>query len=138
MARAQLIQTPEEHHWVLLDHRVIELAVGTEAVALHTWALDASAELRIGGAFTLVLPGGAARSLDPVQSETLAPALALVRRYLRSLTIARTGELRAQLSDGYELAVTPDPRYEAWVLQGAGALEGVAYRCPPGGGVPWA
>ena len=137
MAPAQLIESPGEHHWVLIDHRVTELMVAIASVALRTWSLDASAELTISAPFTLHVPSGAERAVDPQQSETLAPALALLRRYLRSVTITRAGELRADLSDGYALTVPPHPRLEAWVIQGGGALEGMAYRCPAGGGMPW-
>ena len=35
------------------------------------------------------------------------------------------------------LTARPDPRYEAWQVQGGGALEGLAYVARPGGGAPW-
>ena len=135
--QASLIESPDEHHWVLLDHRVTQLAVDTRSLRLQTWSLDGSTELRVAAAFTLRSAGGGARTLDPVETLALAPALALLRRRLTSLTISRAGELTAEFGDGTALLVAPDPRVEAWEVQGGGTLEGMAYRCPAGGGLAW-
>ena len=48
------------------------------------------------------------------------------------------GAIQVAFSDGTLLSVDPHPREEAWQLQGAGGLEGLVYRSPPGGGRPWA
>jgi hypothetical protein len=45
--------------------------------------------------------------------------------------------LRLEFGDGSSLDSAPHPRLEAWEVQGGGALEGMAYRSRPGGGVPW-
>ncbi|HEX6631744.1 MAG TPA: DUF6188 family protein [Gemmatimonadaceae bacterium] len=133
--QSSLIESPDEHHWVLLDHRVTQLAVDTGALRIQSWALDGSTELRVAAPFTLRGAGGAGRTLDPVETLTLGPALALLRRRLASVTITRDGELTADFGDGVALVVGPDRRIDAWELQGGGALEGMAYRCPPGGGL---
>ena len=116
--QASLITSPDEHHWVLLDHQVTQLAVDVRAFRFQTWSLDASTEVRIAGPFVLRTPAGGERTLDPVETLTLAPALALLRRRLASLTISRAGELTAEFSDGTTLVAPPDRRVEAWELQG--------------------
>ena len=133
--QASLIQSPDEHHWVLLEHRITQLAVDARALRIQSWALDGSTELRVAAPFTLRTAGGAERTLDPVETLALGPALALLRRRLASLTISRDGELTADYGDGVALVVAPDRRVDAWELQGGGALEGMAYLCPPGGGL---
>jgi hypothetical protein len=94
-------------------------------------------EIRIGAPFTLHSAGGGVRPLDPVDTEQLAPVLALLRRRVRSLTITRRGELSLEFGDGARIDVAPHARHDAWELFGGGTLEGVAYRCDAGGGVPW-
>jgi hypothetical protein len=136
--RASLLESPDEHHWVLLDHRVTQLTVEAHALRLYSWALDGSTEARIAAPFTLRLTtGGGERTLDPVETPALAPVLALLRRRLASLTVTRDGELTLEFDGGMALTVRPSPRHDAWELQGGGALEGMAYRCPAGGGRPW-
>jgi hypothetical protein len=135
--KATLIESPEEHHWVLLDSRVTQLLIDANSFRFQAWSLDASAEVRVGVPFTLRLPSGAERSLDPEQTEGLAPALAILRRPLQSLTITRGGELTVDFGDGMSIVVRPHPRYEAWEVQGGGSLEGMDYLCHVGGGAPW-
>ena len=135
--QASLIQSADEHHWVLLDHRVTELAVDARSLRFLTWSLDGSTEVRVAAPFVLRAPGGGERTLDPVETLTLSPVLALLRRRVASLTVTRDGELTVELGDGGALVVRPDPRVAAWELQGGGTLEGMAYRCPPGGGTGW-
>ena len=134
--KAQLIESEEEHHWVLLEHIVTELAVDQHALRIRTWSLDGSVEVRLASTFALRQPNGA-RRMDPAEPETLGPVLALVGAAIRSLTIRRDGTLELELGDGRVVAAGPDARIEAWQAQGGGVLEGMAYRCPPRGGVPW-
>lgn len=135
--KAQLIESPEEHHWVLLEHRITEIAVDQQALRLRTWSLDGSAEARFAAPCVLRFASGAERPLDPAVPETLAPVLGLVGAAVRSLTMTRDGGLQIQLGDGAVLEARPDPRAESWTVQGGGVLEGMMYRCPPRGGVPW-
>ncbi len=130
---ASLIDSPDEHHWVLLDHRVTQLVFETQAVRFQSWSLDGSTEVRLAAPFTLRQPGGAERLLDPAETPTLGPLLALVRRRLTSLTIARDGELIADLEGGLAIIAPPSRREDAWEVQGGGALEGLSYRCLMGG-----
>lgn len=134
--QSSLIQSPDEHHLVLLEHRVTQIAVDQRAVRLQSWSLDGSTEVRIAAplAFTT---GAAARTLDPVETPSLAPLLSLLRRRLASVTVTRRGELTLDFGDGVRLSVLPDRRVEAWELHGGGALEGLIYRCPVGGGMEW-
>lgn len=136
--RTSLIESPDEHHWVLLDYRITQLALDGSSVRLLAWSLEASLELRLGAPFVLRTPAGGERRLDPDQPETLAPLLALLRRPLSSLTITRTGELTLQLGDGTTLAATANARRDSWDVNGGGALEGMVYHGGAGGRPPWA
>lgn len=133
---ASLIESEDEHHWVLLDHRVTELSVALRAVRVRTWSLDGSLELSLSAPFRLRLSSGAVRSLDPARAESLTPLLALVGRGVQSVTIARSGDVIMAFGDGAALEGSPDPRLAAWELLGAGLLEGLAYRSAPGA-APW-
>jgi hypothetical protein len=135
--RTSLIESPDEHHWVLLDYRIAQLAADASSVRLLAWSLEASLELRLASPFVLHTSAGGERRLDPEQPETLAPLLALLRRPLSSLTITRAGELTLRLGDGTTLAAPASARRDAWDVSGGGALEGMAYRAA-GGGPPWA
>lgn len=132
---ASLIDSPDEHHWVLLDHRVTQLVFEAQEVRFQSWSLDGSTEVRLAAPFTLRQPGGAERLLDPAETATLGPLLALLRRRLTSLTIARDGELIADLEGGLTIIAPPSRRTDAWEVQGGGALEGLSYRCLTGGTV---
>jgi hypothetical protein len=134
---ATLIQSPDEHHWMLLDHRVTQLAFDASSVRIHTWSLDASAEVRVDAPFTLSQPSGARRAFDPTASESLGPVLALLRRRVESVTVSRDGALTLAFAGGASLVVEPHARLDAWEVQGGGTLEGVGYRCPVGGGAMW-
>ena len=134
---ATLIESADEHHWVLLDHRVTHLAFDAGAFRFQTWSLDASVEVRCAGTLRLVPPSGAERRLDPADTETLAPLLGLMRRQVQSLTVSRGGELAVAFAGGTTLSVGPDRRLDAWEVQGGGALEGLRYRCEAGGAMRW-
>lgn len=134
---ASLIPTDDEHHWVLLDHQITGLAFDPRALRFQTWSLDGSTDVRVAAPFTLRGAGTAGRTLDPIETLTLAPTLALLRRRLASLTITRAGELTAAFADGGALVVAPDRRSVAWEVVGGGALEGMAYRAPVAGEPVW-
>src|SRR3982751_6363530 len=125
---ATLIESADEHHWVLLDHRVTTLIVEPTSFRLQTWSLDASAEVRCAAPFTLRQPSGAERLLDPAETETLAPVLSLLRRRLESITVTRDAELTAAFNGGVSLVVGGRRGPAAWEVQGGGALEGMSYR----------
>jgi hypothetical protein len=135
--QASLIESDDEHHWILLDHQVTQLLLDATSLRLQTWSLDASVEIRISAPFTLRTAGGAVRPLDPTDAEQLAPVLALLRRRVRSVTATRRGELSLEFGDGARVEVPPHPRLDAWEVQGGGTLEGLVYRSDAGGGVPW-
>ena len=130
-------QHDDRHLWTLADHRVTQLVVELGAVRLVTWTLDASLDVRLGTAFTLRQADGIDRVADPDEPERLAPLLTLVGRWAETLTVTNGAELVLTFSDGTLLAARPDPRYEAWQVQGGGALEGLTYVARPGGGSPW-
>ena len=134
---AQLIDSDDEHHWVLLDHKVTQISVDLQSFRLQSWSLDGSTDIRFGAVSRLRLASGAERPLDPTLPVGLAPLLGLVGRALRSLTATRTGMLVVTFSDGATLEADPHPRTSAWEVQGGGVLEGMAYMCAPGGGTPW-
>ncbi|HEX6533028.1 MAG TPA: DUF6188 family protein [Gemmatimonadaceae bacterium] len=131
--QASLIESSDEHHWVLLDHRITQLMVGTAAVRLQSWSLDGSLEIRLGAPFTLRMGKGSARTLDPADAPALAPMLSLLGRPLRSVTISRRGDLTLDMGSGTSIVASPHRRLDAWEVQGAGSLEGLAYACGIGG-----
>jgi hypothetical protein len=130
---ATLIESPDEHHWVLLDHQVTQLVIDVGSFRIQTWSLEGSAEIRCSAPFTLRHGVGSARTIDPSETETLAPILALLRRRLESITITRDGELTVAFSGGSSLVVRGrgtaggGRRGARWEVQGGGALEGMSY-----------
>jgi hypothetical protein len=52
------------------------------------------------------------------------------------VTVARGGDLTLDFGAATSIVAPAHSRLEAWEVQGAGALEGVAYRCAPGGAGP--
>ena len=130
--KAQLIESDDEHHWVLLDHRVTQLIIDHASIRIQTWSLDGSADIRLGAPFISHLANGTRRAIDPRETERLAPCLALVGLGVRSVTVTRTGTLTLAFSDGSMLTAPPDPRQSAWDVQGGGVLEGMAYAGEPG------
>lgn len=134
---ASLDASPERHHWTLSGHRVTQIAVDPAGARIQSWALDASLELRLGTGFILRLADGTERRIDPDQPEQLAPLLTLLNRVIETLVVARTGELEASFSDGSEIRIGSHPKFEAFEVQGGGALEGMSYLAVPGGGRPW-
>lgn len=130
--RAQLIESDDEHHWVLLDHQVTQLLIDLRSFRLQTWSMDGSAEVRLEAPFRLRSGSGAERTLDPRTPEALAPALALLGLGLRSVTVTRAGTLTVAFGDGSTLEAVPHPRHEAWEVQGGGILEAMAYKSSDG------
>ena len=130
--KAQLIESEDEHHWVLLDHRVTHLVIDRSSIRLQTWSLDGSADIRLSAPFSLQLVNGSTRHIDPVDTERLAPCLAMVGLGVRSVTVTRTGTLTLAFSDGSTISAAPDPRRSAWDIEGGGILEGMAYAGEPG------
>ena len=135
---ATLEATPEQHVWTFEEHRLTQLVVEQGAVRLATWTLQASAEIRLDTPFRFVEADGTARRMDPEEPEQLAPLLTLVGRTVMALAVTRAGELEVGFGDGSRISAWPHPRHEAWHVAGGGALEGMAYQCLAGGGVPWA
>ena len=134
---AEVSLSPDEHRWLLAGHRVTQLAVDLTSFRFLTWTLEASAEIRLAVPFTFVEPDGVKRRLDPDEPEQLAPLLSLLGRSIELLVVTRLGRLELGFGDGSSLECAPHPRTDAWEVQGGGALEGMAYRCAPGGGPPW-
>ena len=130
--KAQLIESEDEHHWVLLDHRVTQLSIDQASIRVQTWSLDGSADVRLGAPFVHQLPNGSTRRVDPIDTERLAPCLAWIGLGVRSVTVTRTGTLSLAFSDGSAITASPDPRRTAWDIQGGGVLEGMAYAGEPG------
>ncbi len=134
---ADVSETPNEHRWTLSGHRITQLSIDLSSFRLLTWTLAASAEVRLAVPFTFREPDAIERAIDPEEPEQLSPLLSLLGRTLDSLVATRTGELMLAFGDGSSLRVGPHARVEAWEVQGGGALEGMSYRCEPGGGIPW-
>ena len=130
--KAQLIESDDEHHWVLLDHRVTQLVIDRDSIRLQTWSLDGSADIRLAAPFAVQLANGATRHIDPNDTERLSPCLALMGLGVRSVTVTRTGTLTLGFSDGSTIIASPIPKRNAWDVQGGGILEGMAYAGQPG------
>ena len=134
---AALEEYEDRHEWQFGGLRVAELLVEPNAFRLATWSLDASLEIRCGATCALADADGPTYTLDPGDAERLAPLLRVLRRLVPRLTIGRDGALAVEFSGGLRLEVAPHRDYAAWEMHGGGALEGLTYVCPPGGGVPW-
>ena len=128
---ATLIESPDEHHWVLLDHQVTQVAFDTGSFRVQTWSLEGSAEVRCSAQCAIRQPSGATRVIDPTETETLAPVLSLLGRRLESITITKEGELTAAFSGGVSMVVgrqgASGRRRAGWEVHGGGALEGMSY-----------
>lgn len=133
---ATLDQSPDAHSWRFDGHRITQLCVDIGSVRLQSWSLQASLEVRVSVPFLLGEAGMATRAIDPGEPEELAPLLTLVGRTLDALRVTRTGAMTILFSDGTEIEVASHDRYEAFEVQGGGALEGVGYLARPGGGSP--
>ena len=134
---AKVVLSPDEHRWLLSGHRVTQIAVDPTSVRFQTWTLQASAEIRLVAPFTFCEPDGIERRIDPEEPEQLAPLLSLIGRAIELLVVSRRGGLELTFGDGSAVRAAPHARLDAWEMQGGGALEGMAYRCGAGGGVPW-
>jgi hypothetical protein len=134
---AEISETPNEHRWRLHDHRITQLTLDLGSFRFLTWTLDASAEVRLGVPFTFREPDAVEHIIDPDEPEQLSPLLSLLGRTIELLVATRHGELTLAFGDGSSLHAIPHPRFEAWEVQGGGALEGMSYLCAPGGGPPW-
>ena len=77
--------------------------------------LETKATIVIGAPFNLTRTDDS-WSLDPEDSETMCPALSLVRKKVSNIVIDENGALRMHFDQGYRLTVEPDPHYEAWNL----------------------
>lgn len=129
---ASLIESEDEHHWVLLEHRITELSLTARTVRIRTWSLDGSLEVSLASPFMLRLASGATKTLDPARPESLAPLLAFVGTPVQSITVTRAGDAAVELGDGASIEAGRDPRNISWELLGGGVLEGLGYRCEPG------
>lgn len=134
---SQLIESAAEHHLVLLDHRVTQLAVELRSFRVQTWSLEGSLELRVATRCALVLPSGARRELDPAAPETLSPLLGLVGARVHDLTVTRDGALSLSLGERGALELAPGGREDSWTVAGGGVLEGIAYHAVSGDRAPW-
>jgi hypothetical protein len=98
------------------------------AVNFQTRLQFENSEIVIECPFELGLSGEVYR-LDPADRDTLGP---LLRLYPASLVSADSGggTLRLGFGNGATLLVPPDPRYEAWQINGPGNF---LFVCTPGG-----
>lgn len=134
---AELNDLGDRHEWTLTGHRVTQMSIDLTSARLHSWSLQASLDIRFSAPFTLREADGSSRIIDPRQPEQLAPLLTLIGRHVDTLEVEREGALTVGLSDGTTLRAESHPRYEAFDVQGGGALEGLEYRVPPGGGAAY-
>jgi hypothetical protein len=109
-------------------------------------------QLRIDFAFTLVLESwieirietpfsygaaGDARQFEPSDPQGLAPLLGLHQATVTSAEIGKDGTLTMAFTDGGQLVVPPDERYEAFTVTGSlpPVRRGFGFTALPGGGL---
>ena len=134
---AYVEERDDAHEWTLEGHRLAEFAVDREGFRLQSWSMTESIFLRVLAPFRYVQADGSDREVDPHEPEQLSPLLSLLGRLVLSVTVQADGRLVVRFGDGSVLSCLPRGARDAWELQGAGALEGLAYRAPAGGGRPW-
>ena len=127
----------DAHEWSLEGHRLSELAVDREGLRLQSWSMSESLFLRVLAPFRYSQADGTERTIDPHEPEQLSPLLSLLGRLVPGVTVRADGELVIRFGDGSVLSCSPQGPRDAWELQGAGALEGLAYRAPADGATPW-
>lgn len=127
--------TRERHVWTLEEWPIARLSFEAGGIRLMVSKLAGSAEIRIGGRFTLEGPAGA-NALDAADTPSLAPVLSLLGLPLGRIEIGEDGGLALAIDDRV-IVVRPDPRFPAWEAHGSGVLDGFGYVCSPGGGAPW-
>ena len=88
---AQLIESDDEHHWVLLDHRVTQLVIDRSSIRIQTWSLDGSADIRLAAPFVAYLASGADPRLSSRQTmnHDVAPGRNAKRAGSRSMRRVR-------------------------------------------------
>lgn len=134
---AYLLKSDDPRTWDLTGYRATQLRFDAESFRVEAWTLSATFDVRIGTPFQFTDVNGVTIELDPENSLSLAPLLALVGNELQSLTVTRIGGLTLQFADGARLVVSSHPAFEAWEVRGGGALEHVGYLASPGSGSPW-
>lgn len=134
---ASVEQRGDAHEWSLDGHRVAELAVDRDGLRLRSWSLTESVEVRVLAPFQYAQVDGSDRRVDPLEPEQLSILLSLLGRLVLGATVRAEGSLALRFGDGSVLTCPPHGSRAAWELLGAGALEGLAYRAPAGGGKPW-
>jgi hypothetical protein len=91
----------------------------------------------IGSPFSLRFANESEQIFDPEESLKLAPLLLLLFRPVQLFKASSEGQAILIFSDGAELSIKPDERYEAWESHGTQDLADASLLCPPGGGSPW-
>ncbi|MGH9885828.1 MAG: DUF6188 family protein [bacterium] len=134
---ASLEESPEQHVWTFDAQPITQLCVDRASCRVESWSLHASFEIRFAVPFRIALADGSSREIDPEASEQVAPMLTAIGREVVRLVVTRRGALELSLSDGSVVSVDSHPRYEAFEVNGGGALEGMRYLAARGGGVPW-
>ena len=95
---AQLIESADEHHWVLLDHRVTQLVIDRSSIRIQTWSLDGSADIRLAAPF-VVLTGvvrvqKGATTIVQLESGEHFGEMALIDKEPRSATVTAVEDTR--------------------------------------------
>lgn len=132
MARLEGTSTLVEHpdYWELpLVGRVVTRCLVDYGLGLEFFSSETTFEVRIEGRFTLRESGGDRLEMTPESTETLGPALRLLRREVTDARAYKDGRLELAFSDGSFLTAASDEDFEAWEM-GGGDQRVV---CTPGG-----
>lgn len=122
--------------WRFTDWRITQITIDAASIRLLAWRLEGAAEIRISAPFRFRDRDRESR-VDPGNAPELALMLPVVDRAIEMIRVEGTGALQLRIGGRMILNVEPDRDFEAWEIGGAGMLEGLAYLCPPGGGLPW-
>ena len=134
---AALQATDDVHSWSFTEQRITQICVDPASCRIESWTLHGSFVLRFGVPFEYVSPEGTSRRIDPERPLEVAPLLPLIGTSVTSLVVTRAGTLALSIADGSSLRVESHPQFEAFEVQGGGALEGMGYLASPGGASPW-
>lgn len=117
MAETQYVFAPDGR-WELpiLGGCVIQLRIDAAVgLVIEGPAGDVSCTVRIGSPFRYE-SGGAAGTIDPEQTERLAPLLVLHRTVVVAASATESGHLDLRFEGDRVISVPPDPGFEAWEL----------------------
>lgn len=122
----------EINGWYLtLDDGLVQLIQIDFRLGLFLFDASDEAKLYVGQPCRLQNPDGEV-PLIPGEPSSLAPILPFFNAKVVGIAIQKTGQLKVEFGNKWNLKVSPDDSYEAWEL---GCSIGLLFVCSPGGAV---